>query len=433
MQSDGPRKEWIAGLVPVLVGTALAWLAQSSLKNARADGFVVAPKDYHGSLEERAQEAIILFHAGDRTRPAAEDLILKIKVEGSADSFAWVIALPGVPTIAPEDSKLFEELHRYVQMRQVRHSKAMGDGVKSAMTTTTEEASPAVEVLSRKDVGSYDVAIVREKREGSLNRWLSDNGFRALENGDDLIKFYREKGYVFACARVNRAALAKGVAADLHPLRFSFSTGGQDGIYFPMRLTGLQSAPFDVNLYVLYGKWLNDRINGFGFSHRGFRLNWRDFDSPDCEPNAGKRWSDPSSDPYLRPYVGLLPTVTTLCQKLHPGERYYLTNLNASGLLPRDVRDWPDDLWLFPYYTDPDLIPQDALPGKPASAAYRHIASDEVRPRASATRRSVAAYRSRLLVTIVLGTVALGCAVIWLARARKTRLTSTKGDGTTDF
>src|SRR4051812_37787555 len=183
----------------------------------------------------------------------------------------------------------------------------------------------------------------------------------------------RKKGYVFACVRVNDVARAKGAAADLHPLRFSFTTGGRDGVYFPMRLTGLQSSRFDVNLYVLYGKWLNERINGFGYARRGFSLHWRDYDSPQCEPNAGKHWSDPPSDPYLQMYAAVVPTVTKLCQKLPPGERYYLTNLWATDLAPRDVRDWADDLWLFPYYTDPRTVPHDVRKGGPASAAYPNL------------------------------------------------------------
>jgi hypothetical protein len=331
---------------------------------------VVPPKDYKGSLEERGQEALIVFHAGDETKPATEDLILKIRVEGDASSFAWVVALPNEPTTAPEDGKLFEELHRYVQQQKQRAQWAKAsEGLAGPAAPAAKSAEP-VEVISRKDVGSYDVAIVREKEPGTLNAWLLDNGYRRVEGADDLFEWYRKKNYVFACVRVNDAALAKGAAAELHPLRFTFATGGRDAAYFPMRLTGLQSSRFDVNLYVLYGKWLNDRLNGFGYAFRGFALNWRDYDSPQCEPNAGKRWSDPASDPYLGSFAGVIPTVTKLCQKLHPGARYYLTNLQAHDLAPRDVRAWADDLWLFPYYTDRKVIPYDARPGGPASAAY---------------------------------------------------------------
>jgi hypothetical protein len=339
----------------------------------RADGMVIAPKDYRGSLEERSQEAIILFKTGDDKHSAREDLILKIRVEGSTSSFAWVLALPSEPQTAPEDAKLFEELHAYVQARRAASVKSAPGAAKSEDKLASAPAGAAVEVLSRKVVGSYDVAVVKENQAGALNDWLVENGYRRLENADDLIAFYRKKGYVFTCVRVSNAAQEKGTGADLHPLRFSFSTGGRDGVYFPMRLTGLQQDRFDVNLYILYGKWLNDRINNFGYTHRGFTLNWRDYDSPACEPNAGKRWSEPANDPYLKDYANIFPNVSKLCKKLHPAERYYLTNIQAFGLAPRDVRNWPDDLWLFPYYTDRRFVPFDARAGGPASTADPEI------------------------------------------------------------
>jgi hypothetical protein len=57
-------------------------------------------------------------------------------------------------------------------------------------------------------------------------------------------------------------------------------------------------------------------------------------------------------------------------QKLHPGQRYYLTNLQAFKLDPQSVRQWADDLWLFPYYTNTRFVPYDARPGNAASAAW---------------------------------------------------------------
>jgi hypothetical protein len=241
----------------------------------------------------------------------------------------------------------------------------------------------AVEVLSRKDVGSYDVAVVRENKSGALVDWLVENGYRKPESAEDVIGSYRKKGYVFACVKVSDAARTKGAEASLHPLRFTFGTGGRDGIFFPMRLTGLQSEPFDVNLYVFYDKWINDRLSRFGYMHRGFSLIWRDYDTPACQPNAGKSWTDPSADPYLKGHESTFPSVTALFRKLHPGARYYLTNIRATALKAADIRAWSDDLWLFPYYTDPKMVPFDARVGGPASAGFPPEARVEGRPEAT--------------------------------------------------
>jgi hypothetical protein len=295
----------------ILCPIALLALAAAVL----ADGMVKPPIEYRaepyaGSLEETSQEAILIFHPGDAETSASQDLILKISVAG--------------------------------------------------------------EVIERKVVGSYDLAILRVKQRGALNQWLFDQGFQPVADADDVLDFYREQGFVYACMKVSDAALAAGSTVELHPLRFTFDTGGCDGIYFPMRLTGLQNEPFDVNLYVFYDKWINDKLNEFGYTQRGFELKWRDYDSRRCTPNAGKLWASPADDAYLAPYAEDLPTVAALFGRLHPDNRYYLTNIQARQLDPKDVRRWPGALWLFPYYTNRKFVPYDARPGGAAHVVYDH-------------------------------------------------------------
>ncbi|MHC4078659.1 MAG: DUF2330 domain-containing protein, partial [Planctomycetota bacterium] len=325
------------------------------------------PKNYKGSLEEKAQEAIIVFHGSKAAGGAVEDLVLKISVQGSAKTFGWVVPFPTKPEVFREDAKLFSELFRYVEMRRYHgRKKAKSRGNK----LEAQGAAAPVKVLSRKIVGKFDVAVVREDKKGALNTWLEEEGFQTLPDAEDVIGFYREKNYVFACIKVSDAALKADEAIQLHPLRFTFKTGGRDGIYFPMKMTGLQTAPFDVNLHVFYRAWLNDKLSKYGYVHRGFRLRFRDFDSPKCEANAGKTWSAPADDSYLAAYAKQLPTVTRFFQKLHPGERYYLTNIQAKQMRPQDVRQWRDDLWLFPYYVDRSFVPYDARPGGPAALTW---------------------------------------------------------------
>jgi hypothetical protein len=364
------------GSVAARGAVVLALLAASLHNGSRSngDGMVIPLQEYRGSVAEKAQEAIIIFEPGDERRSAREDLILKIQVEGPVREFAWIVTFPGVPRFDREDPALFQELFRYVQLRLSAGARAARDHTAGAVKSAEPASSvaPPVDVIERRVVGSFEVATVRENQPGALNDWLRENRYRTLddENALRLIADYREKGYVFACIRVSDVEQAIGGPTVLHPLRFSFETGGRDGIYFPMRLTGLQNQPFDVNLYVFYGKWLNDRLNRFGFTHRGFQLLWRDFDSPECTPNAGKLWESPANDPYLRPFADGVPTLSRLIRSLHPSRRYYLTNLAARELDPGAVRAWLDDLWLFPYYTDARVEPYDAREGGPARAAY---------------------------------------------------------------
>lgn len=368
----GSFRLMVSGSVGVTVLFALVCGVPGS-GELSADGVAMPPRGYAGSIEERAQEAIIIFHASETTGDAVEDLILKISVEGGADKFAWVIPFPTEPTVAKEDAKLFRELYDYVEARRQSLSRKK-PGTKGAFGGPPSAAAEreAVTVLSRRIVGTYDVATVRENVPGALNDWLKTEGYQSLPNAEDVIGFYRKKGYVFSCVKVSDTALAQTKSAELHPLRFTFKTGGRDGVYFPMRMTGLQRRPFDVNLYVFYRFWLNDSVSRFGYEHRGFRLRYRDWDSPRCKANGGKAYSSARRDPFLKDLAQRIPTVVKLFQKLHPGERYYLTNLYASGLKPGDVRNWADDLWLFPYYTNRRFVPYDARADGCASAAYSH-------------------------------------------------------------
>jgi len=232
-----------------------------------ADGMVVPPQKYEGSLNETAQEAILIFHKGTEQQPSSQDMILKISVQGETKDFGWVVPLPSVPETGKADAAMFRELHDYVQARQPRRPKATPGGFNRI--DSKAESAPAAQVIKREIVGSYDVAIVREKKDGGLKDWLEENQFKTPENVGDLIAFYRKKGYVFACMKVSDAEMKKGSSADLHPIRFRFTTGGRDGIFFPMRMTGLQKERFNLNLYVFYDKWVNDRLSRFGYMQKG--------------------------------------------------------------------------------------------------------------------------------------------------------------------
>ena len=359
------RRRWPAVVLAGLAAT-LTLLATSHLL---ADGKVVAPRSYEGSLEERSQEAILIFHGSREPGKAQEDLILKISVLGEAEHFAWVIPFPDKPEVAKEDARLFKEVFDYVEARIARPAKKFGKTEADGAAPAAKADAKPVEVLSRKIVGKFDVAVVRENQAGALNGWLETEGYQTLTDADDVLDFYRRKKYVYACIKVSDAELSPQTPVDLHPLRFSFATGGRDGMYFPMKMTGLQQQPFDVNLYIFYKAWVNDRLSKFGYEHRGFRRKYRDWDTRECEPNAGKTYSTPQHDVFLRHHAHRIPTLVKLFQRLHPGQRYYLTNIQAR-LEPEAVRNWSDDLWLFPYYTNRDFVPYDARPGGPASAAW---------------------------------------------------------------
>lgn len=360
-----------------LCAAALFVGIMSSSGSLFADGKMVPPIDYEGSLEETAQEAIIVFTNKDGV--GVEDMILKVSVAQAPENFGWVIPFPQLPVIEKADERLFKELYKYVE-RQLRYKKR---GKKKYVTLSAKKADSkdaGVEVLARETVGAYETAVVREETAGALNQWLADNGFQALEGAEDVVEYYRALGYVFACIKVSNETLKYKEIADLHPLRFRFKTGGRDGIYFPMKMTGLQTQPFDVNLYVFYKSWLNANLNRYGYTDRGFTLKYRDWDCEKCEPNAGRSWDTPEEDWVINKGGGAnnLAQIRALFQDSYSWERFYMTNVQAFGLKPEEVRKWSGDLWLFPHYSDVEMIPYDARIGGPANIIYQ-TPGDDVR------------------------------------------------------
>lgn len=340
------------------------------------DGKVVRPRNYKGSLEESAQEAIIIFDRSNNQGEATEDLILKIQVKGEAENFAWIVPFPNEPKVAKEDPKLFKELFQYVEARKASQRNKKKKGFKSLGGFGGGGADSKVEVLQRKTVGDFEIAVVKENEQGGLNPWLKKEGFETLDDAEDVLEFYRKKKYCFACIKVDSKVLAEKKEIESHPLRFTFKTGGRDGIYFPMKLTSLQKDAFDVNLYVFTDSWVNAKLSKYGFRHRGFELSYRDWDTSRCRPNVGKTWSLPEEDPFLKGMAHKIPTVKKLFQKLHPGQFYYMTNLYASKMKPEDVRHWKSDLWMFPYYTNRKMVPYDVRKGGPAADAYSRVEFD---------------------------------------------------------
>ncbi len=408
-----PPQTWIAVFAALVCG--------GFLSTCLADGKVQPPRNYTGSLEEKGQEAVIIFNRGEKAGESTEDLILKIQVEGKTEDFAWIVPFPNPPKTKKEDPAIFKELFDYVQARRSRPKFKGEGGALGAKPAAEATDNKDVEVISREIVGSYEVTVVKENTKGKLNGWLTENEYQPLEGADDVLDFYREKNYVYACIKVSKAKLgqAHGTSVDLHPLRFTFNTGGLDGVYFPMKLTGLQSKPFNVNLYVFFRFWLNDDLNKFGYTHRGFQLYHRDWDTDQCVANGGKAYTNPASDPFLKNFAGRLTNTTKLLQKLHPGEKYYLTNVQAYGLKPADVREWSDDLWMFPYYTNRRFVPFDARPKGAASAAWPKLSVNENGEEAEAVSSWGIPYKVWWVTGGIAGGLFLGYLAAWLMFRRQ--------------
>ena len=295
---------------------------------ALADGKLVPPyeaAEYEGSLQERSQEAIIVYSEG------LEDLVIKVSYEGEPAEFAWVIPFPSEPEIHPAHAELFEELFNYVDYRLWEEDQPLID-LHLGFGKKAEEGREGVHVLSEKVVGSYETTVLEATAPGGLNGWLGENGYQALP--DDIVEFYRRKGWVFAAIKVHEAAGAGERV--LHPLRFRFRPDKEDAMVYPMKISGYQDQPMDINIYVFYESWINVDADENGSLAKGFLARYKE------------GWSDKWSTLQLEHEP--LQRVRQFFLNTHANEWFYLTNIYQRQLKPADIRAWTEDLYIYPHY-----------------------------------------------------------------------------------
>lgn len=204
---------------------------------ALADGgFFVLSQYQHKDINQPSQKAVVLYENN------SEDLILQVKYEGDVDEFAWVIPVPNYPDVDVADPELFQELSQ-LTMRVVSPPRGI------PFPTLLAPGGPeGVEVLERKVVGIYDVAILSAQDPKALIDWLNTNGFLFPEEGKEILDNYINKEWYFVAARINTGEEAKGLAeGTIEPLKLRFES---DEIVYPLRITSLSSESCEVLLYV---------------------------------------------------------------------------------------------------------------------------------------------------------------------------------------
>jgi hypothetical protein len=295
---------------------------------AFGDGVLVPPyeaPEYEGTLQERSQEAVIIYNEG------VEDLVIKVSYDGDPADFAWVVPFPSEPEIYPAHAELFEELFNYVNYRLWEEEQPLID-LHLGFHKQAEGGRGSVRVLSERVVGSYETTVLEATAPGGLNAWLGQNGYRVLP--EEIVEFYRENGWVFAAIKVHEAA-GSGERV-LHPLRFRFRPDKEDAMVYPMKISGYQDEPMDVNIYVFYESWVNVDADEHGALAKGFLARYKE------------GWCDKWS--VLQLDEEPLQRVRQLFLNTQPNEFFYLTNIYQRQLKPADIRSWADDLYIYPHY-----------------------------------------------------------------------------------
>jgi hypothetical protein len=248
--------------VRLLIGLAaiLVLLAASTPWPVCADGIVLTTP--MTDVEMPDQKAIVVYDAESRH----EDLILSIGLLGGpraeqnlrqtasrtpiseedVASAAWVVPVPSRPEVRVASPRWFTYLS---ELTKPEIKTEVIDVQEMVVGKEIEKGVEAVELLSREQVGAYDVSVLSANEPGALLEWLNDHGYVFPEEGGPILDTYvNEGGWYFVAARVLPGEHAY-LEGDVQPLWFSFDA---ERPVYPMRLTSLvEQHEIDVLIYVL--------------------------------------------------------------------------------------------------------------------------------------------------------------------------------------
>ena len=248
----------------------------------------------------------LIAHDGSR-----ELLILQSKFEGEAKDFGWVVPLPSIPELASmgtsESSTLFVMLDMgsgpkvtYVgsaflpflilalvltiiisAAARVGRERFTGEvpwykfkgrasdvmivvliiAILSAMALPGELG---VEVVSEKQVGIYDVKVIRSDSSEEIIAWLNGHSYRFKESDRKEFDRYIEQGWCFVTARINLEKAKQGKFRDrkglVNPLVMLFET---EKPVYPLSLTGTIGNKTMVLLYMFGAHKVHDNSKRF--------------------------------------------------------------------------------------------------------------------------------------------------------------------------
>lgn len=236
---------------------AIALTLAAGLQPANADGVFVMkqktnldPKSHARDITEPVQKALIIHDKG------IEQLILQVSYKGNASEFAWLVPTPSRPEVSKVDAPIFHLLHRATAPK-VRYwfdadQKIDGFYGKGKATTLSAPGGLDVQVFEEKQVGAYDIAVLRAGNADDLLQWLRSNGYQITPKLVPVASDYIRRGWVFTAMRINTGyqdkvsqRLHKGI---LQSLKFKFQT--TEPVY-PLKVSSLNNGKTDILLYII--------------------------------------------------------------------------------------------------------------------------------------------------------------------------------------
>jgi hypothetical protein len=177
-----------------------------------------------------------------------EKLLIQTKYEGPAEEMVWIVPVPSQPTVEAGDPNVFEQLSIDTYSPDLSYTDFVGLRVYSAGIPRTRDGP----VEWRRQIGAYDVVLLRPVGEETVIEWLNANEFGVPDKAVSVLEDYIREQWWMVAAKIHpdsltditREKLAQGL---LHPLEMTFAS---PACLYPLRLTSIAAGPVEELIYI---------------------------------------------------------------------------------------------------------------------------------------------------------------------------------------
>jgi hypothetical protein len=242
---------------------------------------------------------------------------VQIQYRGAADTFAWIVPVPAVPTIAESDPALFARLDAVTGLTVLpppydysacrfpdsgggeassgcgcgddTSTSAMGDAGGSG---NADETEPPVTVYSEVTTDNYEAVVVGSESADELITWLRDNGFNFSDNMRPAVAAYVDEHLKFAAFRLRDGKTAQNIA----PVVLCYEASGPA---IPLRLTAVAAQPLmGIGVHILgdatFGRFGGESVlpdpEGIVFDPVTLQTNYFEWVARLADESDGQRW-----------------------------------------------------------------------------------------------------------------------------------------------
>jgi hypothetical protein len=174
---------------------------------------------------------------------------IQIAYQGDADSFSWVVPLPGVPDVSVGTDLVFDRLRQVTDPRfEIQWQKGDNCELKNECMyaeAAMEDGDPngppqgggGVNVLKEGEAGPYNYKVLEADTGQVLFDWLNENGYDQPEAAQELIEHYVNLKFKFVALKL----LKNKSAGEIQPLVVRYSAPNLACI--PIKLTSIAATP----------------------------------------------------------------------------------------------------------------------------------------------------------------------------------------------